>query len=124
MTTIYDRVKASAPRLMKRFKNPQQIEIQEKQTVSDGMGGTTVSWVTVATVDAVVMPMSARERLEADRLESSVTHKVYMLADDVTALTATHRLKFGARVFNNARPQDIAEAGAWVRVDAEEGAAT
>jgi SPP1 family predicted phage head-tail adaptor len=54
------------------------LTIQRKATVSDGMGGFTTSWVTLATIRGDVRPLSGREALQAMQLQASVTHRVYI----------------------------------------------
>lgn len=52
-----------------------EAQIREK----DGRGGFETSWQTVGTVRGVVAPLGARERLEAQQVQHTVTHRVYIL---------------------------------------------
>jgi hypothetical protein len=49
----------------------QRITLQSLALVSDGGGGSTETWSNVAILWAKVVPMSGRERLQADQLESA-----------------------------------------------------
>jgi SPP1 family predicted phage head-tail adaptor len=54
------------------------IAIERQTLVSDGMGGHTSTWITLATVRAHVKPLSGREALQAMQLQASITHRIYM----------------------------------------------
>lgn len=56
----------------------QRISIQTEQTTADGMGGTTTSWSTVATVWAKVRPLTGKEREQGLQVESPATYAVIM----------------------------------------------
>ena len=64
---------------------------------SDGMGGWTESWATLATVRAAIWPKRMVEQVERDKRTATVTHQVrvrYMEGIDEEC-----RVKCGARVF-------------------------
>ena len=54
------------------------LTVQRKAAVSDGMGGQTVTWVTLYTLRGHVSPLSGREALQAMQLQDSITHRVYV----------------------------------------------
>lgn len=56
----------------------EEITLQSPQSVSDGAGGETVSWLSFATTYAWIEPAQGREQMEADRLDGFVTHRVMM----------------------------------------------
>jgi len=81
------------------------IDIQEATDTSDGMGGVTKVWAAItdgAGVRASIWPLRATERLEAMKLELTVTHRIRIRYR--TGITAAMRIKFndpaGARYFN------------------------
>lgn len=84
-----------AGRLRKR------VQIQERQTTRDGMGGVVETWVTVDTVWGDVRMSSGREQFvaEANREQAVTTHQVRMRAGNVT-LTPLHRLVVGGAVLD------------------------
>ena len=59
-----------------------------------------------------IEPLNGREYWEAERQDSSVTHKVTGLWNDFTLVTADMRLKYGTRYFHLTEPpRNIDEAG-------------
>lgn len=56
---------------------PHTVTFQKKERVSDGMGGGTDEWVNVFTTEAHVQPITGRNRILAQQLETPVTTKVY-----------------------------------------------
>ena len=77
------------------------ISIQEETETPDGQGGFSLSWDDVSGMDAVpaaIWPLSAKESLDAMKLELQVTHKVRIRYR--SGITAKNRIKFGTRIFN------------------------
>lgn len=72
-----------------------RVTLQYATRVTDGMGGNTVSWNTVAEVWAAVWPTSASSRLTAGQDASEITHRVHMRYRPDPR--ASWRLKFGDR---------------------------
>ena len=59
------------------------------------------SWTSVATVWASVEPLSGREALIAAQLHASTTHKIVIRYQSaLSALAASWRVLWGARVFD------------------------
>lgn len=56
----------------------ERVTIQSKTSVSDGEGGRTPTWSTLATVWAQVEPLRMGERLQANALGSALTWRVVM----------------------------------------------
>ncbi|MEC9346064.1 MAG: phage head closure protein [Pseudomonadota bacterium] len=54
----------------------QRITIQSENSTADGAGGFVLAWSDVATVWAMVEPLTGREREEAGRLEGAVRYRV------------------------------------------------
>lgn len=78
-----------------------RVSIQEKTPVSDGMGGFTETWSAISglsSVPAAIWPVSSKERIDAMKLESEVTHKIRIRY--ASGITSKHRILFGIRVFN------------------------
>jgi SPP1 family predicted phage head-tail adaptor len=62
-----------------------RVVIEVAEAASDGAGGETLAWETLATVWALIEPVSAAERVVAERLTGVVTHRITMrFRDDVT----------------------------------------
>ena len=81
---------------MARYRH--RINIQKRTRVFDGEGWK-YDWQTIDTVWASISPVSAQERLEWQKLDVEVTHKIslrpYPGIDRID-----HRLEFGGRVFD------------------------
>ena len=54
------------------------LTIQRKLAVSDGMGGESIQWITLATIRGYVRPLSGREAVQAMQLQASLTHRIYI----------------------------------------------
>ena len=122
---IYDRLKAGTTPLMAKFKNPKsQVTYERLQRTPDGQGGYETAWAQVGAFDAVVLPASGTEQLEAQRLESQVSHKILALYDDANGITAADRVLFDGRVFNVEAVTDIAEGEMWLKIMCREGVAS
>lgn len=74
-----------------------QIVIQTLSLSSDGMGGSSESWSTFATMWARIEPRLGNERYFGQRLEENITHIITMRY--LTGITATMRVSFDSRYF-------------------------
>jgi SPP1 family predicted phage head-tail adaptor len=61
-------------------------------------GGVIETWSDVTTVHASIEPKGGREFFNAAAVAADVTHAIRIRNYD--ALTTSHRLKFGTRIFN------------------------
>lgn len=122
--TIYDRLLCPAAGLMNTFKNPAQMAYQTQTRAADGGGGFTTTWATGGTINCVILPASASETSRYDRLETEVTHKIYVLHADGSAITTKDRILFDGRYFNIVEILNLGEADIWVKMMAKEGVAT
>ena len=75
-----------------------RITIQTETAVSDGMGGETLTWSDTLEAWAAIWPLTAKESLDAMKLELQVTHKIRIRYR--SGITAKNRIKFGTRIFN------------------------
>lgn len=83
-------------------KAKNRIVIQSRGDASDDYGGSAVTWSTLATVWAIIEPMSGREVLQSEQLQSRVTHKVtirYNATLKSTATGAKYRISYDGRLF-------------------------
>lgn len=99
-----------------------QITIEREQSVSDGGGGSTITWSTVATPRAFIKPMSGGERLQAMRLESTVTHRIFIRYRD--DLLTSDRINFNGRLMQIRALINLEERNRWIEIYADEGEAT
>jgi SPP1 family predicted phage head-tail adaptor len=62
-----------------------RVELQQPAGTSDGSGGETIDWATVATIWARIDPVGASEQTIAGHLATVATHKITIRwRDDVT----------------------------------------
>lgn len=81
-----------------------RITIQSATTGSDGQGGTTKTWATLATVWAQVRPISGREAVQAGQMTSTLTTTVTIRSR--TDVTVGQRVVHGSRTLAIASVQD------------------
>ena len=77
------------------------ISIQEETSTPDSQGGFTLEWNDISSMDAVpaaIWPLSAKESLDAMKLELQITHKIRIRYR--SGITTKDRIKFGTRIFN------------------------
>lgn len=86
----------------------------------DGVGGYTESWEALATVWCEVTPLSAKERMFADKLEQLVTHRIKVR--HLLGLDATMRILFKGRIFQIQGIINPNEQGRFIEIMAAEGA--
>ena len=100
----------------------QRVTIQVKQSVADGGGGFTETWSDVATVWAQVLPMSGRERSQAQQVEAASVYRVTIRRRG--DLTAAHRLVWKGRPMNIRWDGFVSSRRPFMTIDAEMGVAT
>lgn len=53
-----------------------RLALERETSTPDGMGGQTVTWLTVATVWAAIWPLKTVERMAAMKIEGELTHRI------------------------------------------------
>lgn len=125
MANFYERLKAATTPLMGRFKNPKGPATYERYVqVSDGGGGFETTWASQGSFEAIVLPASGTEQVEAQRLETQVSHKILALYDEASGVTSKDRILFDGRYFNVEFVGNIAEGDMWIKFMCMEGVAT
>ena len=96
-----------------------KISLQRREKTPDGGGGYTYDWVEYDTTYAWIRPMSGVENLVAMRIESNITHDLFIRyrAD----LNAKDRIVFGSRSFDVVSVINIEERNKWLQLRCEEG---
>lgn len=75
------------------------IDIQAPGKTSDGMGGMTTVWTTLAAnVYAAIWPVSASEMVQANAASMVLSHRIRIRYRSI--FKAAWRLKYGDRYFN------------------------
>ena len=97
------------------------IELERLKSVPDGAGGWSQKWVSQGTLRAMMKPVSGRERMEYERLESVVTFRcVIRFRSDIRA---SDRIRYNGRVYNIRYIYDIEERRKWLELELGQGEA-
>jgi SPP1 family predicted phage head-tail adaptor len=97
-----------------------RVEIQTEALTSDGGGGGSSAWTTVATVWAEVKPLTGSEGLRAMQLTNPVTHEIRMRQ---RTIPSGARLLHRGRVLNIAMAVNVDEGDRYLRIMARENVA-
>lgn len=98
------------------------INIERAVQTPDGAGGSTQVWQTVTPARAWIKPISGGERLQALRLESDVTTRVFVRYG--VDVTASDRINYTGRLYVIKAVLNLEEANKWLEIYAVEGPAT
>ena len=99
-----------------------RINVQRATKTPDGGGGSSVSWPNVATVRAYVKPISGGERLQALRLESDITTRIFVRYG--LDVLPSDRIEYNGRLFVIKAILNLEEANKWLEIYTVEGQAT
>jgi SPP1 family predicted phage head-tail adaptor len=99
-----------------------RIKIQRQTYTPDGLGGGANTWSDYAEIRAFIKPKSGNEKLYSMRLESEVTHRIFIRYRD--DLTTTDRINFNGRLMQIRALINIEEANRFIEIYADEGVAT
>lgn len=99
-----------------------RASLQSRTESSDGAGGASISWATERDIWCEIREVNARERLEAMREESAVTHEIW--ARYATDVTADKRLLHNSIAYNIRAVMDPDTRHEYLRILAESGVAT
>ena len=104
------------------------MTIQTRSTTLDSVGGQSTVWADLASVYADIAPLSGREMMAAQAMQSSVTHKIIVryqpLFADPKAVAAMRAvwIKDGiTRIFNISSASDDDERRKYMTISATEG---
>lgn len=87
-----------------------RLHVEAPVETADGAGGTVRSFEAVAQIWGLIEPMGGAEVRAEDRLVQRLTHRIAIRA--FAGLTAAHRLRKGARIFEiRAIREDIPARG-------------
>lgn len=105
-----------------------RITLQSRSTSQDASGGQILTWTDVAPVWANIDPLSGRELLAAQAVQSTMSHRITIryqkqFADPkLMAMMRATMVKDGVtRYFNIHAARDINEMRHYIIMDAEEG---
>lgn len=100
----------------------QTVTIQTATLASDGGGGSTKTWATLATVFAKVVPKTGRESMDADRV-NAVSSFLFVIRNR-TDVNETCRFVWGGENYNIRNVRRAGTRAMYLEIDAERGAAT
>jgi SPP1 family predicted phage head-tail adaptor len=100
----------------------QRLTLQQEVQTPDTAGGYTRGWQDVADLWAEIIPITGREKLFADQLQSQISHKIVLRYR--AGVSAGQRLMFETRAFNIRYVFNIGEDNEMLELLAEEGVAT
>jgi SPP1 family predicted phage head-tail adaptor len=101
-----------------------RVQIQQRSSAQDSYGQQSMIWTTVATVWALIEPLSSRELLAAQAVQSDTTHQITVRYNAVFATAmkaAALRLLYGTRIFNITGSTNWEERNAMIILTASEG---
>ena len=98
------------------------IDIERPTTVPEPGGGSSVMWDTIASPRAYMKPMSGGERLQAMRLEASVTQRIFIRYR--TDITTSDRINYKGRLMQIRALINLEERNKWLEIYADEGQIT
>lgn len=95
-----------------------RVVIEHADRTSDGAGGSTLYWQTVAEVWAAIWSRTVGEDFVLDRTAGTATHDIWIRyrAD----VKPDMRIRFGARIFDILGAIDVEDRGAWLKCPVEE----
>lgn len=95
-----------------------RIVIERGETASDGAGGSTIEWQTVAEVWAAIWSRSVEENFTHDHVAGTATHDVWIRhRPDVRP---DMRIRYGSRIFDILGAIDVEDRGTWLKCPVEE----
>lgn len=95
-----------------------RLVLEAPVEISDGAGGVTRSYDSVATLWAAVTPVAAREQIDAAQRGGAVTHRIGIRFS--ADITTRHRFRDGARVFRIVSLRDRDGRKRFLNITAEE----
>jgi SPP1 family predicted phage head-tail adaptor len=97
-----------------------RLVLEEPVIVPDGAGGVIRTYQTLAAVWAGLVPVSASNVMVADGAAVTVTHRITIRSGP--EVTARHRFRLGARIFQVVALRDRDGDGRFLDIEAEERA--
>lgn len=96
-----------------------RIILEEVSRTTDGQGGFTETWATVATVWAEIKPMSAYEKMQAMQLASPVNTKIAIRYR--AGITAANRVNYNGRIMTIKEVINVDEGNNYLQLKCIEG---
>jgi SPP1 family predicted phage head-tail adaptor len=95
-----------------------RVVIESPTRTSDGAGGSTTEWNTVAEIWAAIWSRTVDEDFTLDRVAGTASHDIWIrYRSDVTP---DMRIRCGSRIFDILGAIDVEDRGAWLKCPSEE----
>ena len=95
------------------------VSLQNSTNTSDGAGGFTQSYSTIADVFASINPKKGNE-IFSDGAQNPVTHEIFIRYRDDVTINNTTKIVFGTREFNIRSILNLEEKNRFLKIEAEE----
>jgi SPP1 family predicted phage head-tail adaptor len=99
-----------------------KIDIERAQLISDGIGGSTKTWASIGTPWAKIKPMRGGERLQAMRIEATISHVITIRYK--SGYLPSDRVNYNGRIMQIRAVINIDERNKWIELYCDEGAPT
>ena len=100
------------------------VSLQNSTNTSDGAGGFTQSYSTIADVFASIHPKKGNEIFsdgaQGMQVENPVTHEIFIRYRDDVTIKNTTKIVFGTREFNIRSILNLEEKNRFLKIEAEE----
>jgi SPP1 family predicted phage head-tail adaptor len=100
------------------------VSLQNSTNTSDGAGGFTQSYSTIADVFASINPKKGNEIFsdgaQGMQVENPVTHEIFIRYRDDVTISNTTKIVFGTREFNIRSILNLEEKNRFLKIEAEE----
>lgn len=101
-----------------------QVQVQQRSTGRDALGGVTDEWTTLFVTAVGIAPLGGREVLAAQAIHAEASHSIEATyrsewADPVRA--AGFRIVLGTRIFNVRNVQNVEQRNREILIIASEG---
>jgi SPP1 family predicted phage head-tail adaptor len=95
------------------------IAIQRETSTTDSVGGLVNTWATLTTVYAYIKPVSGSESVYSSRIDSSITHKIYIRY--LATVSPKQRVNYNGRLMNIKSVLNLEERNKWLELHCVEG---
>lgn len=102
-----------------RLRN--KVALQKATETSDGAGGCTEAWSTIASIYADIRPTGGDEAYRQGKVQDKVTHKIFVrYRSDIQPY---YRIQYESRIFNIKNIMNIDERDRFLELTCSEGEA-
>lgn len=98
-----------------------KVALQSAAGASDGAGGYTESWSTIANLFADIRPTGGDEAYRQGKVQDKVTHRIYIRYR--SDIKTSYRISYDSRIFNIQSILNLDERDRWLELTCSEGEA-